>query len=76
MMLGAGRETKESKIDMAVGLELVKHVGDPVKKGEALAQVHINPDLDNAKALERLRAAFRLESKAVQPQPLILDIVS
>ncbi|HNW33834.1 MAG TPA: pyrimidine-nucleoside phosphorylase [Candidatus Ozemobacteraceae bacterium] len=76
MMLGAGRETKESKIDMAVGLELVKHVGDPVKKGEPLAQVHVNPDLDNTKALERLRAAFRLESKVVQPQPLILDIVS
>ena len=76
MMLGAGRETKESKIDMAVGLELVKHVGDSVKQGEPLAQVHIDPDRDNAKALERLRAAFRLESKPVQPQSLILDIVS
>lgn len=76
MMLGAGRETKESKIDMAVGLELVKHVGDAVKKGEPLAQVHIDPDRDNAKALERLRAAFRLEAKPVQAQSLILDIVS
>ncbi|MBP7635773.1 pyrimidine-nucleoside phosphorylase [Candidatus Ozemobacteraceae bacterium] len=76
MMLGAGRETKESKIDMAVGLELVKHVGDSVKKGEPLAQVHIDPDRDNTKALERLRAAFRLESKPVQAQSLILDIVS
>lgn len=76
MMLGAGRETKESKIDMAVGLELIKHVGDPVRKGEALAQVHVDPDRDNTKALERLRAAFRLETKPVQPQSLILDIVS
>jgi len=76
MMLGAGRETKESKIDMAVGLELVKHVGDTVKKGEPLAQVHIDPNRDNTKALERLRAAFRLADTPVQPQPLVLDIVS
>ncbi|HOY65721.1 MAG TPA: pyrimidine-nucleoside phosphorylase [Candidatus Ozemobacteraceae bacterium] len=76
MMLGAGRETKESTIDMAVGLELVKHVGDTVKKGEPLAQVHINPDRDNMKALDRLRAAFRLTDAPVQPQPLVLDIVS
>src|SRR5690606_4306716 len=34
MVLGAGRATKESEIDLAVGIVLNKKVGDFVKKGE------------------------------------------
>lgn len=44
MMLGAGRATKESKIDLAVGIVLLKKVGDPVKKGEALLTIHTNKE--------------------------------
>ena len=76
MMLGAGRETKESVIDMAVGLELLRHVGDQVKAGEPLAQVHIDPKRNNESALKRLTAAFTLTAEPVKAQPLILDIVS
>lgn len=76
MMLGAGRETKDSVIDMAVGLKLLRHVGDQVKAGEALAEVHIDPKRNNEPALKRLTAAFTLTSDKVKPQPLILDIVS
>ncbi|WP_240491898.1 hypothetical protein, partial [Acinetobacter baumannii] len=36
MLLGAGRATKESTIDLAVGLVLRKKIGDSVKKGESL----------------------------------------
>ncbi|HYK72721.1 MAG TPA: pyrimidine-nucleoside phosphorylase, partial [Pseudoneobacillus sp.] len=35
MLLGAGRATKESTIDLAVGLVLRKKIGDQVKKGES-----------------------------------------
>ena len=34
MLLGAGRATKESMIDLAAGLKILKKVGDPVQKGE------------------------------------------
>ncbi len=76
MMLGAGRETKESVIDMGVGMRLLKHVGSSVKKGEPLAEVHLDPKRDNGKALDRLKAAFVVDPAPVQPQPLILDIIS
>ncbi|MBU3175824.1 pyrimidine-nucleoside phosphorylase [Clostridium estertheticum] len=42
MLLGAGRATKEDKIDLAVGLMLRRKVGDKVKKGEPLVTIYSN----------------------------------
>ena len=42
LTLGAGRITKESVIDQAVGLVLRKKVGDSVAKGESLLTIHSN----------------------------------
>ncbi|MDE6195592.1 MAG: thymidine phosphorylase, partial [Erysipelotrichaceae bacterium] len=42
MKLGAGRSTKEDVIDPAVGIVLRKKVGDYVKEGEPLAEIHTN----------------------------------
>ncbi|MDF2789271.1 MAG: deoA [Neobacillus sp.] len=42
MKLGAGRATKESVIDLAVGLVLRKKIGDKVKKGESLVTIYSN----------------------------------
>ncbi len=42
MLLGAGRATKESEIDLAVGLVLRKKIGDQVQKGESLVTIFSN----------------------------------
>ncbi|MED4959397.1 pyrimidine-nucleoside phosphorylase, partial [Paenibacillus macerans] len=42
MMLGAGRETKDSVIDLGAGVELRKKIGDPVEIGDTLAVLHLN----------------------------------
>jgi len=44
MLLGAGRATKESEIDLAVGLVLNKKIGDSVKQGESLVTIHSNAE--------------------------------
>ena len=44
--LGAGRKSKEDKIDYTVGIKLHKHIGDEVKKGEVLATLYINDNSD------------------------------
>lgn len=49
LLLGGGRETKESEIDLSVGLVLCKKVGDYVEAGEPLAMLHAN---DETKAEE------------------------
>ena len=60
LILGGGRETKESDIDLSVGLILKKKVGDRVSEGEPLAYLHGNDlqKLETAKA--RFLEAYRI----------------
>jgi pyrimidine-nucleoside phosphorylase/thymidine phosphorylase len=44
MLLGAGRKTKEDKIDYSAGITLVKKVGDKVNIGDTLCILHSNRD--------------------------------
>lgn len=67
LLLGGGRETKESEIDLSVGLILHKKVGDYVKKGESLAAIHANDAGKLAAAKARfLKACSFGESRPVQ----------
>lgn len=58
LMLGGGRETKESVIDLSVGLTLNKKVGDFVEEGEPLAYIHANDEGRYAAATERFLNAY------------------
>jgi pyrimidine-nucleoside phosphorylase len=50
MLLGAGRKTKEDKIDFSAGISMKKKVGDKVITGDALCILHTNlEDIDEAK---------------------------
>ncbi|TKC19788.1 pyrimidine-nucleoside phosphorylase [Robertmurraya kyonggiensis] len=44
MLLGAGRATKESEIDLAVGFMLNKKIGDTVQKGDSLVTIYSNSE--------------------------------
>ena len=44
--MGAGRQSKEDRIDYSVGIKINKLVGEKVKKGEALATLYINDKFD------------------------------
>jgi len=74
MMLGAGRATKDSEIDLAVGLTLHKKIGDPVEKGEPLATIHANRESVDA-IIERVRASIRVADRAEKPS-LIHDVIT
>ena len=71
MLLGAGRETVDSRIDPAVGVVLHKKVGDPVREGESLMTLHVNERgrLEEATAL--LRRAVRIAREAPPAAPLV-----
>ncbi|MBO9600111.1 MAG: pyrimidine-nucleoside phosphorylase [Cohnella sp.] len=70
MMLGAGRATKESAIDLAVGIVLHKKVGDSVAEGQPLATIHANSE-DVAEAMNKIRASIAIRSEPVEPPPLL-----
>jgi len=72
MLLGAGRETKESTIDLAVGLVLHKKVGDRVKKGEPLVTLHSNTEnIEHIK--QKLYESIQISPTPVEPLTLIYD---
>jgi pyrimidine-nucleoside phosphorylase len=73
MMLGAGRETKESQIDLAAGLYLHKKVGEKVEEGETIVTLYSskeNMDEVKEKVLQNIRVSQ--EGKA---QELIYEII-
>jgi len=68
--LGAGRSRKEDRIDHAVGIVLRHKVGDSVRRGEALCDVHARTQEQLEQALKELRLAFRLARQPVDSLPL------
>ncbi len=76
LRLGAGRETKESTIDLAAGIVLHKKVGDEVAKNEVLALVHYNDQAKKDPAVEKLLKAFEITKTRPKLRPLILGFVS
>ncbi|PFN78841.1 pyrimidine-nucleoside phosphorylase [Bacillus sp. AFS076308] len=70
MILGAGRATKESTIDLAVGLVLRKKIGDQVKKGESLVTIYSNfENVDEVK--EKLYENIKISSAKIEAPILI-----
>ena len=73
--LGAGRETVDSAIDLAVGVVLEKKIGDRVEEGEALAVLHSNTK-DVGNLVERLRGAYSIEEETAEAPTLIHEIIA
>ena len=66
LMLGGGRETKDSEIDLAVGILLEKKVGDYVEAGEPLAYIHANDEAKCAAASKRYIEAVTISGDKPQ----------
>ncbi|NEW08526.1 pyrimidine-nucleoside phosphorylase [Paenibacillus sp. SYP-B3998] len=74
MLLGAGRPTKESSIDLAVGVMLTKKVGQAVRQGETIAILHANQENVSAIAA-KIEQAFSIQNEACEEPVLIYDII-
>ncbi|NME07123.1 pyrimidine-nucleoside phosphorylase [Psychrobacillus sp. BL-248-WT-3] len=75
MLLGAGRATKESEIDLAVGIILNKKVGDRVEKGESLATIHANSE-DIQDVVNKLHKNIQIEAAQKDAPPLIYEVIT
>ena len=76
MLLGAGREEKESKIDLSVGIVLKKKVGNRININEDLADVHYNDSEKLKEAKKKLLSSFIIGIKKPVKLPLILATIS
>jgi pyrimidine-nucleoside phosphorylase len=77
-LLGAGRYTKEDRIDPAVGVELVRKVGDQTARGEPLAWLHVNREDELESAARLVSKAYRIDPSGADhaPSALIVERVS
>ena len=62
MKLGAGRVTKESKIDLSVGIVFRKKLNDKVEVGEILAFIHCNDLEIGEEAKEELKKQILIKN--------------
>jgi pyrimidine-nucleoside phosphorylase len=69
MQLGAGRKTKNSSIDLGVGIELKAKVGGYVERDQPLAVIHSNQPLQQEPQL--VLNAFSISQARPQQRPLI-----
>ncbi|MFS0784493.1 pyrimidine-nucleoside phosphorylase [Bacillus sp. 1P06AnD] len=70
MILGAGRATKESIVDLAVGLMLHKKIGDEVKKGDTIVTIHSNRE-NVEDVMERIYESYRISPTKVADPVLV-----
>ena len=75
LLLGGGRETKESEIDLAVGVVLLRKKGEYIRKGEPLAVIHANSRDKVKEAEKHLLEAYTVAEEKPVPEPLIKEII-
>lgn len=76
LVLGGGRETKDSTIDLSVGIKIHKKLGDKVLAGDSLATLYGNDRVKVNAAKERLFGAYSIDTAKPAPHKYIYGIVS
>lgn len=74
-LLGAGRETKDSVIDMSAGIYLKKKIGDIVKKGEPIANCYAGTKEKLNRGMAMFESSIRYSKEAPRIPKLIVDII-
>jgi len=75
LLLGGGRETKESEIDLTVGLVLHKKHGDAVQEGDILAVIHANDKDKLEQAKVRVLNAYEISKEEITREDLIKKVI-
>ena len=75
MMLGAGRATKESEIDLSVGIVLHKKIGDSVTEGESLLTIHSNQE-NVDQVIEKLYESITITTEHIEAPTLIYQTIT
>lgn len=75
VVLGAGRENKEDKIDFGAGIVLSKKTGDKVNKGDTLCTLYSNNKEFFKSAEEKFMSAISIGENAPEKKPLVYKII-
>jgi len=76
LQLGAGRNTKEDRIDNSAGIVVAKKTGDPVKAGDIIATMYTTEKPQAFREAERIfLEATDIRGEAPEPKPLIIRTI-
>ena len=75
MILGAGRQNKDSKIDLGAGIILKKKVADSVTVGEVIAELHTDKVADIPAVEKMILDAFVLSTDLVKRPDIVIKSI-
>ncbi len=75
LVLGGGRLTKESAIDLTVGIRLKKHLGDRILPDETVAVLYGNDEERLLEAQKRFVRAYRLSENRPELRPVVYEVI-
>lgn len=76
MALGAGRDSVGAAVDPGAGIVLQVQPGDPVTRGQVLAELRLGASAHGEEAVALLREAISIGDAPPPPSPLVLGAVS
>jgi pyrimidine-nucleoside phosphorylase len=76
VQMGAGRARKGDTIDHAVGLVILRKVGDKVEKGDPLFIIHARTKESLHKSKEQVLSAFAWSTNPVESLPLFYGVIT
>lgn len=76
VILGAGREVKESDVDYTAGIKFYKKTGDFIKKGDIISELFTSDKDKLDQAMSFLKKGYRFGDKQVEKQKTIIAFVS
>lgn len=74
--LGGGRLVKSDKIDHAVGIVLRAKIGDQVRAGDVIGEIHANDSMQESLALAQVLGSITIKEAAAEPLPLFYGTVT
>jgi pyrimidine-nucleoside phosphorylase len=75
LILGGGRATKESVIDLSVGIDIRRHLGDYVSENEVFAYIHANDESVINEARDRLISAYKVSDKKPELNETVYGVI-
>ena len=75
VLLGAGRDRVEDRVDAAVGAVVLALKGEQVRVGDPLVELHHGDESRLDQAIRLIGRAWLIEEAAPPPHPLILDTI-
>ncbi len=75
LVLGGGRITKESEIDLSVGVVIHKKIGDKVNKNESISTVYGNDEIKVSEAVKIIKKSYSISKERIEKPKLIKKII-